>query len=105
MKGELYDGAFYSGYSVAFYKASFLKGDRITIRTKSTGGASPPCQVVYLPGADDLNVGATTPLLNPTFSSRDGSKDVQRFEPVPADGGFVIALTNADNFLRLHCSA
>jgi hypothetical protein len=99
VKGQLYDGAFYSGYSVAFFSASFYKGDRVTIRTKSTGGTSPPCQIIYLPGADDLNVGATTPLLNPTFSSRDGSQDVQRFEPIPEDGGYVIAMTNADIFL------
>jgi hypothetical protein len=99
VKGELYDGAFYSGYSVAFYLASFVKGDRITIRTKSSGGDTPPCQIIYLPGVDDLNVGATTPLLNPTTSSRDGSKDVQHFEPVPQTGGYLIAMTNADIFL------
>ncbi|HEY6887748.1 MAG TPA: LysM domain-containing protein [Solirubrobacter sp.] len=99
VKGQLYDGAFYSGYSVAFYSASFNKGDRITIRTRSYGGDSPPCQIIYLPGTDDLNVGATSPLLNPTSSSRNESKDVQRFEPVPEDGGYVIAMTNADIFL------
>ncbi len=99
VKGELYDGAFYSGYSVAFYSASLVKGDRITIRTKSSGDDTPPCQIIYLPGTDDLTVGATTPLLNPVDSSRDGAKDVQRFEPVPQDGGYVIAMTNADIFL------
>ena len=99
VKGKLYEGAFYSGYSVAFYTASFAKGDRVTIRTKSSGGDTPPCQIIYLPGADDLNIGATTPILNPVDSSRDGAKDVQRFEPVPQDGGYVIAMTNADIFL------
>jgi hypothetical protein len=84
---------------VAFYSASLAKGDRVTIRTKSRGDDTPPCQLIYLPGVDDTTVGATTPLLNPVDSSRDGTKDVQRFEPAPAAGGYVIAMTNADVFL------
>jgi hypothetical protein len=99
VKGSLYDSAFYSGYSVAFYSASLVKGDRVTIRTKSRGDDTPPCQLIYLPGVDDTTVGATTPLLNPVDSTRDGTKDVQRFEPAPATGGYVVAMTNADVFL------
>jgi hypothetical protein len=99
VKGELFDSAFYSGYSVAFYSVAFAKGDRITIRTKSSGDDTPPCQIIYLPGVDDTSVGATSPLLNPVDSSRDGTKDVQTFEPVPAAGGYILAMTNADIFL------
>ena len=99
VKGELFDSAFYSGYSVAFYSVAFAKGDRITIRTKSSGDDTPPCQIIYLPGVDDTTVGATSPLLNPVDSSRDGTKDVQTFEPVPAAGGYILAMTNADIFL------
>jgi len=99
VKGELYDGAFYSGYSVAFWTAPLVKGDRMTIRTKSSGGDTPPCQILYMPGADDLNVGATTPLLNPASSSRNGSRDVQRFVAATETGTYVLAMTNADIFL------
>jgi hypothetical protein len=98
-KGELYDGAFYSGYSVAFYTGSFVKGDRITIRTQSSGDDTPPCQILYMPGTDDLNVGATTPLLNPADSTRDGNKDYQRFATATETGTYVLAMTNADVFL------
>ncbi len=50
VRGRLYDGAFYSGYSVAFWKASLAKGDRMTIRTRSAGGDTPPCQILYHAG-------------------------------------------------------
>src|SRR4051794_18888097 len=62
-RGRLYEGAFYSGYSVAYWNAPLLKGDRITIRTAAPSGVTPPCQILFMPGTDDLNVGATTPLL------------------------------------------
>lgn len=99
VRGQLFDGAFYSGYSVAFWTASFTKGDRITIRTSSSGGDTPPCQILYMPGTDDLNVGATTPLLDPAASSRDGTHDVQRFVKATETGTYVLAMTNADIFL------
>jgi hypothetical protein len=95
LRGRLFDGAFYSGYSVGFWTASFVKGDRITIRTQSSGEDAPPCQILYMPGTDDLNVGATTPLLNPASASRD----VQRFEPATETGTYILAMTNADIFL------
>jgi hypothetical protein len=95
-RGHLYDSAFYSGFSVAFWTASFAKGDRITIRTTASG--TPPCQLLYMPGTDDVNVGATTPLLEPVSSTRDGSIDGQRW--VATDTGtYVLAMTNADIFL------
>jgi hypothetical protein len=99
VRGQLFDGAFYSGYSVAFWTASLVKGDRMTIRTKSSGDDTPPCQILYMPGTDDLNVGATTPLLNPATSSRDGTSDVQRFVKATETGTYVLAMTNADVFL------
>jgi nucleoid-associated protein YgaU len=99
IKGELFDGAFYSGYSVAFYTASFVKGDRITIRTHASGDDTPPCEILYMPGTDDLNVGATTPLLDPATSSRNGTSNSQRFATVTETGGYVLAMTNADIFL------
>ena len=40
-RGRLYDGAFYSGYSVAFWTGSFAKGDRISIRTTASRGDTP----------------------------------------------------------------
>jgi hypothetical protein len=99
VRGKLFDGAFYSGYSVAYWTASFTKGDRITIRTKSSGGDTPPCQILYMPGTDDINVGATTPLLDPASSARHGSRDVQRFVRATETGTYVLAMTNADIFL------
>lgn len=99
VRGQLFDGAFYSGFSVAFWTASFSKGDRITIRTKSSGSDTPPCQILYMPGTDDNNVGATTPLLDPASSARHGSRDVQRFVKATETGTYVLAMTNADIFL------
>jgi hypothetical protein len=96
VRGQLFDGAFYSGYSVAFWNASLVKGDRMTIRTKSSGDDPPPCQILYMPGTDDLYVGATTPLLNPAASSRDGTSDYQRFVTATETGTYVLAMTNAD---------
>jgi hypothetical protein len=95
-RGHLYDSAFYSGFSVAFWTASFAKGDRITIRTTASG--TPPCQLLYMPGADDVNVGATTPLLEPVSSTRDGSVDGQRWVATET-GSYVLAMTNADIYL------
>jgi hypothetical protein len=99
VRGELYDGAFYSGYSVAFWTASFTKGDRITIRTKAARGSTPPCQLLFMPGADDTNVGATTPILDPASQTRHGSRDGQRFVTATETGDYVLAMTNADVFL------
>src|SRR4051812_8487767 len=98
LRGRLYDGAFYSGYSVAFWTASLAKGDRVAIRTKASGQTTPPCQILYMPGADDINVGATTPLLEPTSSTRDGSVDGQRWVATQT-GTYVLAMTNADIYL------
>jgi LysM domain len=95
-RGHLYDSAFYSGFSVAFWTASFAKGDRITIRTKASG--TPPCQLLYMPGTDDVNVGATTPLLEPVAATRDGSVDGQRWVATET-GTYVLAMTNADIYL------
>ncbi len=99
LRGQLYDGAFYSGYSVAFWTAPFVKGDRITIQTKSSGDDTPPCQILFMPGTDDLNVGATTPILNPASQTRDGSLDGQRFVTATETGTYILAMTNADIFL------
>jgi hypothetical protein len=97
-RGELFDGAFYSGYSVAYWNAPLLKGDRVTIRTTAADGEAPPCQILFMPGTDDLNVGGTSPLLDPTSASRDGTRDVQRFV-VSASGTYVLAMTNNDIYL------
>src|SRR4051812_48718562 len=95
LRGQLYDGAFYSGYSVAFWTASFAKGDHIAMQTKSSGGDTPPCQILYMPGTDDLNVGATSPKLEPASQSRHGTRDTQSW--VATDSGtHVLAMTNAD---------
>jgi hypothetical protein len=63
VRGQLYDGAFYSGYSVAYWLVPFVKGDRITMHTRAPEGDTPPCQLLYLPVTDYNNVGATSPLL------------------------------------------
>lgn len=98
VRGSLYDGNFYSGYSAAFWTASFAEGDRITIRTKAPSGVTPPCQILYMPGTDDINVGATTPILDPATTTRNGSVDGQRW--VATDTGvYILAMTNADIFL------
>ncbi len=99
VRGRLYDGAFYSGYSVAYWTASFAKGDRITIRTAASRGDTPPCQILFMPGTDDINVGATTPILDPASASRNGSRDVQRFVAATETGTYVLAMTNNDIFL------
>jgi hypothetical protein len=101
VRGHLYDAAFYSGYSVAFWTASFAKGDRISIRTTAGGSDTPPCQILYMPGTDDLNVGATTPILDPDPESqtRSGSGDFQRWVTATETGTYVLAMTNADIYL------
>jgi nucleoid-associated protein YgaU len=97
-RGRLYDGAFYSGYSVAYWTASFRKGDFITILTSASGGDTPPGQMLFMPGTDDSNVGGQTPYLEPASQSRDGSRDVQRFTATDT-GSYVLAMTNADIIL------
>jgi LysM repeat protein len=98
VRGSLYDSNFYSGFSAAFWTASFAEGDRITIRTKAASGVTPPCQILYMPGTDDINVGATTPILDPASSTRHGSLDSQRWVATQS-GSYVLAMTNADIFL------
>jgi nucleoid-associated protein YgaU len=97
-RGSLYDSNFYSGFSAAFWTASFAEGDHITIRTKAPSGVTPPCQILYMPGTDDINVGATTPILDPASSTRNGSRDGQRWVATQT-GTYVLAMTNADIYL------
>jgi LysM domain len=94
--GKLYDHAWYSGYSVAYWTASLAKGDRVTIVTDASGTDAPPCQLLYLPGAAP---DPTAPLLNPTFTSRKETHDVQRFEPVEKPGTYTLTMSNADIYL------
>ncbi len=98
-RGRLYDGAFYSGYSVAFWSVYLVAGDRMTIRTKSSGGDTPPCQILFMPGTDDSNVSSTSPILDPASQTRNGSRDVQRFVEATETGPYVLAMTNADIYL------
>jgi nucleoid-associated protein YgaU len=98
-RGRLYDGAFYSGFSVAYWGIYMVAGDRMTIRTKSTGGATPPCQILFMPGTDDSNVSSTTPILDPATQTRHGSVDLQRFVEATDTGAYVLAMTNSDIFL------
>jgi hypothetical protein len=97
-RGSLYDSNFYSGFSAAFWAVQFTEGDRISIRTKARSGVTPPCQILYMPGTDDTNVGATTPILDPADSTRDGSIDGQRWVATET-GVYVLAMTNADIYL------
>jgi nucleoid-associated protein YgaU len=94
-RGRLYDGAFFSGYSVAYWTASLRKGDFITILTSASGGDTPPCPFLFLPGTDDNNVGGQTPSLEAATQSRDGSNTVQRFTATDT-GTYVLGMTNAD---------
>jgi hypothetical protein len=52
-----------------------------------------------MPGTDDINVGATTPILDPADAQRHGSRDVQRFVPATEAGTYVLAMTNNDIYL------
>jgi hypothetical protein len=97
-RGSLYDSNFYSGYSAAFWTASFNEGDHIAIRTQAPSGVTPPCQILFMPGTDDGNVGATTPILDPASTTRHGSVDGQRWVATQT-GSYVLAMTNADIFL------
>jgi len=105
-RGELYDQAFDSGFSVAYWTAPLLKGDRVTIRAKATGDDTPPCHLLFMPGTADDNISATAPMLEPASGSRDGSRNTQRFVAT-ATGTYVLALTNDDVFLSapLQCLA
>jgi nucleoid-associated protein YgaU len=97
-RGSLYDSNFYSGFSAAFYVAQLNAGDRVSMKTVAQDGVTPPCQILYMPGTDDSNVGATAPILDPASATRKGSVDSQRW--VATDTGFyVLAMTNADIFL------
>lgn len=98
VRGQLYDGAFYSGFSVAFWTVDFATGDRISIRTQTSDGDTPPCQILFMPGTDDTNVSSTTPILDPASSTRHGSTDGQRWVATQT-GSYVLAMTNADIFL------
>jgi hypothetical protein len=97
-RGSLYDSNFYSGFSAAFWVVQFNEGDHISMKTVAQHGVTPPCQILYMPGTDDTNVGATAPILTPASTTRNGSVDGQRW--VATDAGFyVLAMTNADIFL------
>jgi nucleoid-associated protein YgaU len=98
MRGRLFDGAFYSGYSVAYWTVPFLKGDRISMRTAAAHGETPPCQLLFMPGTDDTNVGATSPILESASATRHGSRDAQTWVATNT-GTYVLAMTNADVFL------
>jgi LysM repeat protein len=98
VRGSLYDSNFYSGYSAAFWAGPFTEGDRISIKTVAKHGVTPPCQILYMPGADDSNVGATSPILEPASTSRHGSVDGQRWVATET-GVYVLAMTNADIYL------
>ena len=97
-RGSLYDSNFYSGFSAAFWVAQLDEGDHISIKTRAQRGVTPPCQILYMPGTDDSNVGATTPILDPASATRDGSVDGQRWVATET-GPYVLAMTNADIFL------
>jgi nucleoid-associated protein YgaU len=97
-RGSLYDSNFYSGFSAAFWAVQFNEGDHISMKTVAQHGVTPPCQILYMPGTDDANVGATTPILQPTSTTRKGSVDGQRWVATDA-GVYVLAMTNADIFL------
>jgi hypothetical protein len=98
VRGRLFDGAFFSGFSVAYWTMPFLKGDRIRMRTTASRGETPPCQLLFMPGTDDTNVSSTTPLLDPTSATRSGSHDTQNWVAT-ATGTYVLAMSNADIFL------
>jgi hypothetical protein len=98
VRGSLYDSAFYSGYSVAYWTLPMLKGDRVSMRTDAKAGETPPCQLLFMPGTDDNNVGATEPMLEPADATRDGSSDTQRWI-ASETGTYVLAMTNADVYL------
>ena len=98
MHGRLFDGAYISGYSIAYWNAPLLKGDRITIVTDASGSDTPPCQVLFMPGTDDINVQAQPPVLEAASATRDGTHDVQRFVAT-ATGTYVLGMTNDDIFL------
>jgi nucleoid-associated protein YgaU len=97
MRGRLFDRALASGFSVAYWNAPLLKGDRIKIVTNA-GADTAPCQILYMPGTDDQNVDGQPPVLEPASATRDGGRDVQKF--VATDTGtYVLAMTNQDIFL------
>jgi nucleoid-associated protein YgaU len=97
-RGSLYNSNFYSGFSAAFYVAQLNAGDRVSMKTVAQDGVTPPCQIFYMPGTDDANVGATAPILDPASSTREGSVDGQRWV-VTDTGIYILAMTNADIFL------
>jgi hypothetical protein len=51
-----------------------------------------------MPGTDDINVGATTPILEAASATRHGSRDAQRWVATRT-GTYVLAMTNNDIFL------
>jgi uncharacterized membrane protein YgcG len=89
---------FIAGYSVSFWTVSFAEGDRISIRTTARNGETPPCQILYMPGADDNNINGATPILDPASTTRNGSVDGQRWVATQT-GSYVLAMTNDDVFL------
>jgi nucleoid-associated protein YgaU len=99
VRGQIYDGAFISGYSVAYWTAPLAEGDTVKISTNASGGATPPCQILFMPGTDDLNIDGQPPVLDPASMTRHGPRDFQRFVPVTQAGSYVLAMTNDDIFL------
>jgi hypothetical protein len=98
MRGSLYNSNFLAGYSAAFWTVAFTEGDRIAIKTQAPDGVTPPCQILYMPGADDSNMSPTTPILDPASTTRNGSIDGQRWVATET-GSYVLAMTNDDIFL------
>jgi hypothetical protein len=106
VRGRMFDSAFFSGYSVAYWTMGLSKGQHITIRAAASGGAAPPCPLVFMPGTDDSNVSGTQPVLDPAYQQRNGSRNVQRFI-ASETGTYVLAMTNLDSYLSgpLQCLA
>jgi hypothetical protein len=98
IRDSLQGSNFIAGYSVSFWTVSFAEGDRISIRTTARDGQTPPCQILYMPGADDNNINGATPILDPASTTRDGSVDGQRWVATQT-GSYVLAMTNDDIFL------
>ena len=78
MHGRIYDGAFFSGYSIAYWIAPLVKGDRVTIATTPPAGDTPPCQMLFMPGTEDGTVSGQTPILDAASQTRHGTRDFQR---------------------------
>jgi nucleoid-associated protein YgaU len=94
-RGQLFEGAFDSGFSAAYWVEGFTKGDRVKVVTDASKGQTPPCALLLLPGTDDTNVSAGTPMLDLDSASRGGSHSVQRFTATET-GTYILVMTNDD---------